>query len=64
MGSKDTERQVIGTTYFQGELVTIMGRGRILGKEYYEIRFQNGNTRTVPADACSAINENANKNNR
>ena len=52
MDSKDTERTVIGTTYFKGEPVTIVGRGKILGKEYYDIRFKDGKIRTVPADAC------------
>lgn len=61
MGSKDTERKEIGKTYFKGEPVTIVGRGRILGKEYYDIRFKDGKIRTVPADACSADNDNANK---
>ena len=61
MGSKDTERKEIWTTYFKGEPVTIVGRGRILGKEYYDIRFKDGKIRTVPADACSAENDKAKK---
>ena len=54
MAASDTERKIIGRTFFKGEPVEIVGRGLILGKEYYDIRFRDGKTRTVPADACSA----------
>lgn len=65
MPSNDTERPVIGTTFYKGEPVTIIGRGRILGSEYYDIRFEDGTTRTVPAMACDADDANAkNRTNR
>ena len=54
MGSKSTERKEIGTTYYNGELVVFISRGKALGQEYYEIRLPNGKIRTVPASACSA----------
>lgn len=56
--------EIIGYTTYKGEPVTIVGRGRILGQEYYDIRFEDGKTRTVPAMACSADDANANKENR
>ena len=56
----DPEREIIGTTFYKGEPVAIVGRGRILGQEFYDIRFKDGKTRTVPALACSAEDANAN----
>lgn len=57
MGSKSTERKEIGTTYYNGDLVAFISRGKVLGKEYYEIRLSNGKIRTVPASACSATKD-------
>ncbi len=65
MPSNDTEREIIGYTNYKGQPVAIVGRGRILGSEYYDIRFEDGTTRTVPALACDADDANAkNRTNR
>lgn len=56
MASNTTERRPIGKTYYNGELVTLVSRAKVLGREYYEIRFPNGKIRTVLASECSAEN--------
>jgi len=55
-----TERKVLFHTWYQGrEYVEVVGNAVIYGKTYYEIRFEDGKTKTVPASMCKTnfVNE-------
>ena len=47
-------------TWYQGRVYAeVIGRARLFGKEYLEIRTEDGKTKTVPASMCTKqfINE-------
>ena len=51
-------------TWYQGRVYAeVIGRARLFGKEYLEIRTEDGKTKTVPASMCTKqfINEPNNK---
>ena len=54
MASTDTERPVLLHAYYQGRVrVEVLGRATVFGRDYYEIRTEDGKIKTVPASMCT-----------